>query len=645
MTTVTGSEGFGTGPEAFPTGGRRLVVYVVYDRRGDVDAFIPSALKSLREHASHVLVVVNGELTAAGRRTLEVAADEILVRENVGLDIWAHKAALDHLGDAVAAFDEVVLTNDTWFGPVRPFAPVFDRMGARTIDFWGMTDHPRVERPTSWTGDTIPYHLQSFWIAVRRRMLRSAEWAAYWRDLPEISGWTDAVVKHEVQFTEHFASAGFVPDVVFGHERYDTENASVFSAEQMIDDGSPLLKRKALFFWPPSMDHYASIGRWTMEKAETHGYPRALMLPNLAKNSAPRDLNAVAGLTEVLPDVDVSYDRDHPLRIVVAAHIFYVDMVEEMLDRSDLVPGPYHLVVTTPDSQRAREIERIIRSRPREGRESEVRVLPSNDGRDQSAFLIACRDIILGDQFDVIVKIHSKRTPQQGYAIGQHFKLQQFDNLLPNAGYAANLLALFQREGGLGLAYPPMIHIGHGTLGHAWWGNRPRFEEVCRELGISVPIDAISPLAPYGSMYVARPQALRILAQREWRYDDFGGAEAYRDGGLAHVLERMPSYAAAELGYHTRTVLSAEYAALSHTSLEYKLDEMSATIPGAPREKIALVHRAGWAGTGRAQDFFWMYMRYNHPRAVPALERLRDRVARPRHALARLEARRPGRTG
>jgi len=582
---------------------------------------------------------VNGALTAEGRRALEGAADEVLVRENVGLDIWAHKAALDHLGDAITQFDEVVLTNDTWFGPVRSFQPIFDRMSERAIDFWGMTDHPAVEQEASWTGATIPYHLQSFWIAVRRRMLGSPEWIAYWRDLPEISGWTDAVVKHEVQFTEHFTSRGFVSDVVFGHEQYDTENPSVFSAEEMIDDGSPLLKRKALFFWPPSMDHYAAIGRWTIEKAEKYGYRREVMLPNLAKNSPPRDLNTVAGMTEVLPDVDVSYDKEHPLRIVVVAHIFYVDMVEEMLDRSDLIPGGYRLVVTTPDADRAREVERIIASRPREGRETEVRVLPSNDGRDQSAFLIACRDIILSDQYDVIVKIHSKRTPQQDYAVGQHFKLQQFDNLLPNAGYVANLLGLFQREGGLGLAYPPMIHIGHGTLGHAWWGNRPRFQEIRLELGISVPVDGVSPLAPYGSMYVARPEALRILAEREWRYEEFGGTEAYRDGGLAHVLERMPSYAAAELGYHTRTVLSSEYAALSHTALEYKLDEMSATIPGAPREKIALVHRAGWAGTGRAQDFFWMYMRYNHPDAVPPLERLRDAVTGPRRVAARLAAR------
>jgi rhamnosyltransferase len=615
-----------------PRSTRRLLVYVVYDKRGQVDEFVRVALEGLRPHADHVLVVVNGVLGDEGRSMLESVADEVLVRRNVGLDIWAHKDALDHLGDAIDDYDEVVLTNDTWFGPVRPFAPIFEDMGSRNVDFWGLTDHPPVPVEQSWTGAEIPYHLQSFWLVVRRRMFRSPEWDSYWRDLPEMAGWADAVIKHEVQFTRHFAERGFTSDVVFSHARYDTENASVFNAAEMLDDGSPVLKRKALFFWPPTMDHWAAIGRWTIEKAEHYGYPRTLMLPNLAKNSPPRDLNAVAGLTEVLPDVDVSYDPAHPLRVVAVAHIFYVDMVEEMLSRTDMIPGPYTLVVTTPNDRKAREIQTLIAARPRDGRTVQVRVLPSNDGRDQSAFLIACRDILLGDDFDVVVKIHSKKTPQQGYAVGQHFKDQQFDNLLSSPGYVANLLALFQKESGLGLAYPPMIHIGHGTLGHAWWGNRPRFEKVAAQLGVSVPIDGVSPLAPFGSMYVARPQALRLLAEHEWQYEEFGGAEAYFDGGLAHVLERMPSYVAAELGYHTRTVLSAEYAALSHTALEFKLDEMAATIPGPLREKVSFLHRLGWMGTGTLTDFFWMHMRANRPGDIPRVERVLRVVGTPARA-------------
>lgn len=200
-------------------------------------------------------------------------------------------------------------------------------------------------------------------------------------------------------------------------------------------------------------------------------------------------------------------------------------------------------------------------------------------------------------------------------------------NLLSSPGYTANVLALFQREPGLGIVYPPMVHIGYPTMGRAWWANKPGFEKLAAQMGIMVPLDDISPLAPYGSMFIARPEALRLLVEQPWSYSDFGGAEAYQDGGLAHVLERVPSYAAAELGYHTRTIMDAEYAAVSYTTLDFNFDEMSATVPGRTHEQIAFLRGIGHVGEGKLRDFIRMYMRRNHPGAGNRLRALRVRVS------------------
>ncbi|MGX1695900.1 rhamnan synthesis F family protein [Microbacterium keratanolyticum] len=621
-------------PGVFVSGGRRLVVYVVYDRRGGVDEYIPFALAGLREHAAHVLVVVNGSLSDEGRAKLEPVSDEILVRENVGFDIWAHKEALEHVGSRISEFDEVLLTNDTWFGPVRPYGPVFERMGERAVHFWGMTDHAR-EVPNPFTGKgVLPYHLQSFWIAVRREMFLSEAWDRYWAELPEMSSYFDAVLKHEVVFTEHFAQQGFTHDVAYPATEIGTVNPSLYRAEALLDAGCPLLKRRPFMQWPPYLDRHAVVGRWTLEKAEQYGYPMELFWQNAARTIAPKDLNTDAAMLEVLPDIDVSYDPSAPLRTVVIAHIFYVEMTDEMLDHADTLPGEYDLVVTTPDAERAEQIRAVIAQRePRAGR-VDVRVLPSNDGRDQSAFLIECRDVLLSGEYELFVKIHSKKTPQDGFNVGRHFKEQQFGNLLHSAGYTANLVALFQREPGLGMVFPPMIHIGYPTLGRGWSVNKPGAETLTAELGIKVPLDDISPLAPFGSMYIGRPAALRLLVEHEWRYDQFGGAEAYKDGGLAHILERLPAYAAAELGFHSRTVANTEYLAISHTALEFKLDEMSVTTPGYAYEQIELLRRAGYVGSGSAADFARMYMRINFPgtgarlRKVLASEGITGKVAR-----------------
>ncbi|WP_455133364.1 rhamnan synthesis F family protein [Microbacterium aurum] len=609
----------------FPPGGARLLIYVVYDRRGDVEEYIPYALTALRAQCQRIVVVVNGKLTDAGRSVLEKVSDEIVVRENRGYDIWGYKAGLDAVGDDLLDFDEVILANDTWFGPIRPFAPVFEQMDAASLHFWGLTDHVRVEPNPFTGGDYLPYHLQSYWFAARRTLFESAQWRDYWRDLPALDSYADAVVKHEATFTELLTSWGFVGEVVFPTITDRIENHAVLYAGQLIEQGCPTLKRRAFFQWPAYLDHLAVVGAWTLDTVRRYDYPMHLIERDLARNVEPRTLNADAALLNVLPDPAYAYQPAVPMRIVAIAHIYYDDMAGDMLDRLALLPGDFDLVVTTSDEQKADRIRDAIGQRPTRGR-VEVRVVGSNNGRDQSAFLIDCRDVLVDGGYDLVVKIHSKRTTQDAAGAARHFQRQQFENLLPSDEYAASLVGMFQSEPRLGIVYPPMVHLGYGTIGHAWWDNRSAFVEMTGRLGISVPIDEGSPLAPYGSMYVARPEALAALTTPEWTYEEFGDAGAYKDGGLAHVLERMPSYAAGEAGYITRTIANADYLAASYTTLDYELDQFSSTFPDTTMDQIRFLKRLGPLGRGTAEDFAYIFARLRRPAWEPKIQRLADRA-------------------
>ncbi|SIT88734.1 rhamnan synthesis F family protein [Microbacterium sp. RU33B] len=606
-------------PAVFPVGGRRLVVYVVWDRRGEVEDYIPFALAGLREHAARVLVVVNGSLSAEGRAKLEPVSDEILVRENRGFDIWAHKDALDHVGAGLSEFDEVLLTNDTWFGPVRPYGPVFERMGAESVHFWGMTDHAR-EEPNPFTGEgVLDYHLQSFWIAVRREMFLSEAWAEYWRDLPVMPGYFDAVLKHEAVFTEHFLSRGFSSGVAYPSADYPTDHPALFNADLLLADGCPVLKRRPFFHYPTFLDRHGVIGREILQKVAAYDYPMPLLWEDLARNVPPKTLNADAAMLEVLPEIDVSYDPERPLRIVAILNITNVDMADEMLDRVDHLPGA-DLVITTNEERRAEKIRRLLAERPHPAdRRTEVRVVPSKLGRHMSAFLIGCRDILLSDDYDLVLKLHSKRSSKKSHNASRYFTRHQFENLSSSPGYVANVLALFQKEPGLGVVFPPMVHIGIPTMGQGWSGYRPLIEDFVEELGIKVPLDDVSPLAPLGGMFFARPEALRVLLRREWTYDDY--APKGKDRLLlGPVQERLIAYAAGESGMHCRTVLNAEHADISHTAIEFKLDQLSSTTPGYPIDQIQFLHRAGWTGRGGAVPLARMYLRLNHPRVSHAID-------------------------
>ena len=112
-------------------------------KNGHVDDFVTYYIADLVKNLSELIIVCNGKLSDEGRAAFAQFTPNIIVRENKGLDVWAYKTALDHYGwTKLAEFDEIVMTNATLMGPVRPLREMFDAMAENEdLDFWGLTVH------------------------------------------------------------------------------------------------------------------------------------------------------------------------------------------------------------------------------------------------------------------------------------------------------------------------------------------------------------------------------------------------------------------------------------------------------------------------------------------------------------------------
>lgn len=625
----------------FPPSGRRVIFYLIYDERGNVDDYIPYKLERLRPFAECIVVIFNGVISDRGRAALEPFVDELWERDNVGFDVGGYAMALEQFGDdRLAGFDELILMNYTWFGPVRPFEPLFDRMNALEVGFWGITDHgPSDPNPVTFKG-VMPSHIQSHWIAVRSSVFLTEGWKRYWREMPRITSYRESILLHESRFTEHFEQLGHTYAVAYPHENYAPSMHPAFeNAITLLDDGCPVVKRRPFFHDPLYLDREAIIGRWLVQSATSQGYPERFIWQSMTRSATAKVLYTNASMMEILPSDAVRYDSQSPLRTVAIVHIFYEEMTDELLDHLSTLPSQFDLIVTTSDEVKAGIIRSVIERRTdlRAGK-SEVRVVASNRGRDQSAFYVTCRDVLLSGEYDLVVKIHSKRSAQDGAGPGTFFKRQQLDNLLFSPGYTANVVELFQREPGLGVVYPPMIHIGYPTMGNAWFTNFDKAKALMKKLGIRVALDESSPLAPYGGMFIARPDALLAMTRQEWDFEEYAPEGKYGDGTLSHVQERLVSYAAAELGFHTRTVANADYAAISHTFLEYKLDQMSAGVSGYGYDQVhAMRPLVKLVDGGQLSVIAYLFLRY-HPRIASVLLLLTKPLRRRRRERREAEA-------
>jgi len=185
-------------PEAGITLGPRVVLFMHFDGRGQVRPQVLDYMRELKENGRDVVLVSNAaKLSPQARTALKEICAGIILRKNIGYDFGAWRDAVDFLELPRPDTEEVILANDSVFGPLVPLGDVLRRLNYAKADVWGLTE--------SWQ---LQYHLQSFFLAFGPTALHAKAWRGFWdsvRPVPEKS-WV--VHKYEVGITQAMVKGG-----------------------------------------------------------------------------------------------------------------------------------------------------------------------------------------------------------------------------------------------------------------------------------------------------------------------------------------------------------------------------------------------------------------------------------------------------
>jgi len=121
---------------------RRVAFYLFYDNDGIVDDYIVYKLRMLREHVETIFFVSNSKIAPDSLKKIKELVDVVHCRENIGFDVWAYKEAIETFGwDQVRQYDEAILLNYTFFGPIFPFSELFSEMDRFLGDLFSSGSH------------------------------------------------------------------------------------------------------------------------------------------------------------------------------------------------------------------------------------------------------------------------------------------------------------------------------------------------------------------------------------------------------------------------------------------------------------------------------------------------------------------------
>ncbi|MGX5827382.1 rhamnan synthesis F family protein [Mesorhizobium sp. 43Arga] len=555
---------------------KRIAVAFFYDEAGILDEYMLHLIRSLQPFVERTIFVSNGPLNRDAELAVRPLVEQMIIRENEGFDVGAYKAAIEAVGyEALAGYDELLLYNHTFYGPIYPFAEMFGEMEARDCDFWGITMHQEmIPNPFTKTG-RLPRHINSHFIAIRQPMLSSSAFRAYWETMPTIKSYSDSVLMHESRFTEHFSDLGYSASSYHDPDEFGSPYSCFIDIEASMAKRLPILKRRLFFHDPAFHDGNAiNLAEALRIVGRTSDYDMGMIWKNIARTTQPRILATNASLISVLSDTAGPAASSGPMRLAVCAHIDHIEALPELLSSAETITQAYDFIATTDTAENKAVIEAALKQHP-SIKAAAVRV--AENSPSMRALFVTCRDLFVDDRYDLVCRLRTIAKPDVPVTHALLLEHHLTDNLVKSPSYTANVIDLFQRNPSIGMAIPPAAHYSNTTLGHGWYGYRGMTAELLAALDVNVPLDDDTPVIAYEAMFWFRPKALRKAFMHKWNWRT-------RDVEIEAqpAMERLLAYLVQDAGYHTQQIMCPDHAALSYSMLEFKFQKIVAAIPRNP---------------------------------------------------------------
>lgn len=547
---------------------KRCAIFLYYDREGKVDDYVIYLLESMKPHVSNLLAVCNGTLTEEGTKRLESVADEVMFRENSGFDVGGYREGLFYYGfKELAKYDEVILFNYTFFGPLYPFSEMFDEMEKRDLDFWGITRHYKVE-PDPYGANRygyLPEHIQSHFLVLRNRFFMSNDYKEFIFNLKNPTSYVESICEYETIFTKYFEDLGYKWDTYVDTSEYEgyAYCPIMFYLKDMIEKKRcPIVKRRS--FFTDYQDYMLNTcGESSIEAyeyiCENLDYNTDLIWDNILRLENLTEISKVMHFNYVLPTYGV-YCSEMEKR--TAVFIFLESIKHKHLYKNYLAAIP-------------EETDVYLLGKRADGTEIQKAYLAGKSNIEIVELDKAYQEKIsytlqqAKDNYDYICIANMRNVENiQPYSNEISWQYSDWENILGTKEMVQNIITTFETNKRLGMLIPPVPQYGElfAVMEDGWMGCYETVEESLKKAGISANIKRQDePLAPVGGSFWMRVKEPVIEAVDRVQED------------MKILCLDLP-FVMQSVGYYTGVLYSDKYAAIETTNQDYMMRETNKSV-------------------------------------------------------------------
>ncbi len=210
---------------------RRLAIFASYSQSAIIQDYVIYYLKELSAVTDGIVFVMDNPVMPG---EIDKISDYIIYAEckrHNEYDFGSYKRGFEYLrrNDLLKETDELIVCNDSCYGPLFPFSDLFHILNNRNrkTDFWGISGN-----------NAIKFHIQSFFYVFKKEVFNSRCFSEFLFSVKEECDARGVILHYEVELTETLRKRGFVCDTLISYPITSTY------IENLIQDKCPLIKVK-----------------------------------------------------------------------------------------------------------------------------------------------------------------------------------------------------------------------------------------------------------------------------------------------------------------------------------------------------------------------------------------------------------------
>jgi lipopolysaccharide biosynthesis protein len=222
----------------FPADGReapRVCLFAHYDPHGRIDPYVTHYLRDLFDEGFQIVFVsTSPHLNLEDAEHIRSLCSHIALRSNVSLDFGSWRLGVELLGRPLVTLDQLLLANDSVYGPFVELSGVFGSM--KSCDFWGMTESFELQQ-----------HVQSYFVVFEKRALEAGWVDRFWREFVFYESKPKIIRRYELGMSNRARRAGMRIGAFAPKMSQDRRNPTLYFWDQLISEhGFPFLKTECL---------------------------------------------------------------------------------------------------------------------------------------------------------------------------------------------------------------------------------------------------------------------------------------------------------------------------------------------------------------------------------------------------------------